>query len=112
MSEQQRFVCSFDFSRNHEKAVAYLNRRPEAAEDGGALAAFMRTLKWEYRTATTLQAHLNDRTTIVMELSPGTLHAFPIWGELLYKDSNDVHQEPELFDSVECFAAFAMARWW
>jgi hypothetical protein len=111
MSEE-RFQCAEDFSRDHSAAVKYLERLPYDRDKGSTLAQFMKTLTWEFRTEHTIEAQVNANATIVHELSPARLHSFPIWGELLWKDSSGNHQEPELFASMECFAAFCLAKWW
>lgn len=106
----QAFTSADDFCRDHPAAVKYLERRPENYQDGkgSIVKQFMETLKWEYRTEKTISAKVFDNV-LVHELSPATLHPFPIWGELFYGDAN---KDPELFDSLECFVAFCVARWW
>jgi hypothetical protein len=108
-SEKLKGKTADDFCRDHNLALIYLDRRPENGPEGTALSQLMKTLKWEYRTEKTIMAQLYG-CTIVVELSPCTLHSFHIWGELFYNDTREA--EPELFDTLECFAAFVMARWW
>ncbi|BAW19085.1 hypothetical protein [Ralstonia phage RP31] len=106
----QVFKCADDFSRDHQAAVIYLHQRPENNTDGERIIEkFMKTLKWEYRTEDTLMADVYG-CKIVIELRPCALHAFPIWGELFYGPTREA--DPELFDSLECFVAFCVARWW
>lgn len=105
----ERFQAATDFCRDHEAAVKYLQARPEFTLDAGTvMSQFMRNLEWKYRTENTIMANVYG-CTLVHELAPAALNCFPIWGELFY---NDPKMDTELFDSLECFVAFAVARWW
>jgi hypothetical protein len=96
-----------DFANDHAAAVQYLQRRPENTLKETALERLMKELVWHYRTVNTIEAELYS-FKIVHELKPGVLHASPFWGEIFFSDG----EEPETFDSLECFGAYVLARWW
>jgi hypothetical protein len=110
-TEKIKGKTAFDFCRDHEAACIYLDRRPENKDGMMAIEVFTKTLEWKFRTAYTLSADIPNGV-IVHELAPGRMHSFPIWGEMFYQDHSGDWQEPELFDSLECFVAFMMARFW
>ena len=97
-----------DFARNHEAACKYLRIRPENTVEETVVEKIMKGLKWEYRTGETIQADIYG-CRIVHELRPGVLHATPFWGEIFF---TEVEKEPVQVDSLECFVAFILARYW
>ena len=100
---------AFSYACDPELAKEYLaKRKPEELEQLMASLEWAKSDKFRWCVATTLYGNY-----LVHELKPASLHASPCWGELFWgTEEMREKEDPVVFWSFECFAAFVLARWW
>lgn len=100
------FVRAEDLADDPVAAAAYVARRTTDFEK------LMRDLKWEFQTPRMIKADIYGNT-VMHELKPNQLHAFPVWGEIFWDKPGTVgKEEPVIFMTLENFAAYVLAKWW
>lgn len=106
MAVTDQLLSADDLIDNPELAKLYLEKRRLDLE------TFMKSLRWKQRNAYTVSAIVYGNE-IVHELRPCQLHAFPIWGELFWLKAGEPGKEdPVIFYTFDCFAAYVLAKWW
>lgn len=103
-------VIAADFCEDHELAVRYLQHvqllLPSAAEP--VVDRVMKPLVWRHGGGSVLVAELHGGKVTIVTSGHHDYTEWGVWSTTTGEDDS----ETKLFETIECFVAYVVARWW